>query len=256
MEAIWLAAKSVYKITRRSCNSCELGQMGLVRITSWYPKFNGSHFGLPPSEIHRMTGLPQSCELWRMRTSPTPTVPINEEEELVGHDRITIGEGFLDICLGAHFMTNIWKYPGLNHTYSASSTNIWKYPGLNHTYSASSTIWSESQCLTVCLSGITAVTFTYPLDMVRARLGFSSEYSLMPCWHIKGPTYCMYWAIFYKLFTICCRNMLEQHNQAFCSVCVDHACHLWLLLVTTQVSLKQKKKKKKARSFSNSLGLD
>ena len=32
--------------------------MGLVRITSWYPDFNGSHFGLPPSEIHRMTGLP------------------------------------------------------------------------------------------------------------------------------------------------------------------------------------------------------
>ena len=31
---------------------------GLVRITSWRPNFNGSHFGLPPSEIHRMTGLP------------------------------------------------------------------------------------------------------------------------------------------------------------------------------------------------------
>ena len=33
-------------------------KMGLVRITSWYPNFNGSHFALPPSEIHRMTGLP------------------------------------------------------------------------------------------------------------------------------------------------------------------------------------------------------
>ena len=32
--------------------------MGLVRITSWYPNFNGSHFGMPPREIHRMTGLP------------------------------------------------------------------------------------------------------------------------------------------------------------------------------------------------------
>ena len=31
--------------------------MGLVRITSWYPNFNGSHFGLPPSSINRMTGL-------------------------------------------------------------------------------------------------------------------------------------------------------------------------------------------------------
>ena len=31
--------------------------IGPVRITSWYPNFNGSHFGLPPSSIHRMTGL-------------------------------------------------------------------------------------------------------------------------------------------------------------------------------------------------------
>ena len=28
-----------------------------VRVTSWYPKFNGRHFGLPPSSVHRMTGL-------------------------------------------------------------------------------------------------------------------------------------------------------------------------------------------------------
>ena len=41
--------------------------MGLVCITSWYPNFNGSHFGLPPSQIHRMTGLPpKSC----IRTGP------------------------------------------------------------------------------------------------------------------------------------------------------------------------------------------
>ena len=32
------------------------GRMGAVRITSLNPKFNGSHFGLPPSSIHRMTG--------------------------------------------------------------------------------------------------------------------------------------------------------------------------------------------------------
>ena len=30
--------------------------MGAVRITSLNPKFNGSHFDLPPSSIHRMTG--------------------------------------------------------------------------------------------------------------------------------------------------------------------------------------------------------
>ena len=28
-----------------------------VRITSWYPHFNGSHFGSPPSSIYRITGL-------------------------------------------------------------------------------------------------------------------------------------------------------------------------------------------------------
>ena len=26
-------------------------------IASWYPKFDGSHFDLPPSSVHRMTGL-------------------------------------------------------------------------------------------------------------------------------------------------------------------------------------------------------
>ena len=37
--------------------SSEVWVMRLVRITLWYPKFNGSHFGLPPSSVHRMTGL-------------------------------------------------------------------------------------------------------------------------------------------------------------------------------------------------------
>ena len=44
---------------------------GLVRITSWYPNFNGSHFGLPPSEIHRMTGLPPKI-VWTMTYSHRP----------------------------------------------------------------------------------------------------------------------------------------------------------------------------------------
>ena len=46
-------------------------KMGLVRITSWYPNFNGSHFGLPPSEIHRMTGLPPKI-VWNMTYSHRP----------------------------------------------------------------------------------------------------------------------------------------------------------------------------------------
>ena len=46
-------------------------EMGAVRITSLNPKFNGSHFGLPPSAIHRMTGwVAFSRILWRMRTAP------------------------------------------------------------------------------------------------------------------------------------------------------------------------------------------
>ena len=45
--------------------------MGLVRITSWYQNFNVSRFGLPPSEIHRMTGLPPQIA-WTMTYSHRP----------------------------------------------------------------------------------------------------------------------------------------------------------------------------------------
>ena len=45
--------------------------MGLVPITSWYPNFKGSQFGLPPSEIHRMTGLPPKI-VWTMTYSHRP----------------------------------------------------------------------------------------------------------------------------------------------------------------------------------------
>ena len=48
--------------------------IGLVRITSWYPNFNGSHFGLPPSEIHRMTGLPPKI-VWTMTYSQSRPIP-------------------------------------------------------------------------------------------------------------------------------------------------------------------------------------
>ena len=46
-------------------------EMGLVCITSWYPNFNRSHFGLPPSEIHRMTGLPPKI-VWTVTYSHRP----------------------------------------------------------------------------------------------------------------------------------------------------------------------------------------
>ena len=43
-----------------------------MRITmSWYPIFNGSHFGLPPSSIHRMTGL-GGKKLWTMCAHRAP----------------------------------------------------------------------------------------------------------------------------------------------------------------------------------------
>ena len=48
--------------------------MGAVCIKSWYPKFNGSHFGLPPSSIHKMTGLGGKwCERLHKRTAPIET---------------------------------------------------------------------------------------------------------------------------------------------------------------------------------------
>ena len=51
----------------------EVGVLGLalVRNTSWYPIFNGSHFGLPPTWIHRMTTLPPKL-VWTMTYSHRP----------------------------------------------------------------------------------------------------------------------------------------------------------------------------------------
>ena len=45
--------------------------MGAVRITSLYPKFNGSHFGLPPSSMHKMTGLGGKM-VWMMMYAHRP----------------------------------------------------------------------------------------------------------------------------------------------------------------------------------------
>ena len=45
---------------------------GAVRNTLLYPKFNGSHFGLPPSSscIKWLDWVAQWCERWRMRSGP------------------------------------------------------------------------------------------------------------------------------------------------------------------------------------------
>ena len=67
-----LRSKMTKIASRGSCLKFNLSSaMGAVRITSMNPKFNGSHFGLPPSSIHRMTGWVAFYRiLWRMRTAP------------------------------------------------------------------------------------------------------------------------------------------------------------------------------------------
>ena len=59
-------------------------KMGAVRITSLNPKFNGSHFVVPPSSTHRMTSwVANSRILWRTRTAPIS--PVKCSRELVAH---------------------------------------------------------------------------------------------------------------------------------------------------------------------------
>ena len=72
-------------------SSMTVSPMGAVRITSLNPKFNGSHFGLPPSSIHRMTGWVAIYRiLWRMRTAPIGifgTVHWHDPIKNMPHDR-------------------------------------------------------------------------------------------------------------------------------------------------------------------------
>ena len=56
--------------TWRSRSECIM-LMGAARITSWHPNFNGSHFGLPPSSIHEMTGLGGKM-VWTMTYAHRP----------------------------------------------------------------------------------------------------------------------------------------------------------------------------------------
>ena len=57
---VWpsLGVSRILMTAARCANYITVFKMWLVRITSWYPNFNRSHFGLPPSDINRMTGLP------------------------------------------------------------------------------------------------------------------------------------------------------------------------------------------------------
>ena len=61
-------------------------RMWPVCIMSWYPEFNGSHFGLPPSFQHPrkdcMGSVAISCEPWFLRTGPIPSFLSSSEDEL------------------------------------------------------------------------------------------------------------------------------------------------------------------------------
>ena len=64
--------KKRFNTFNRQCETYdEIEWMGLVRITSWYPNLNGSHFGLPPARSTEWLDChPKSCEVWRIRTGP------------------------------------------------------------------------------------------------------------------------------------------------------------------------------------------
>ena len=71
----------------------KFSRMGLVRITSWYPNFNGSHFGLPPSSTHEMTGLGGKF-VWTMTYShraPLGTIRLVLLKEVGGGEKETKG---------------------------------------------------------------------------------------------------------------------------------------------------------------------
>ena len=70
-------------------------EKGTLWITSWYPKFNRSHFGLPPSSVFRMTGrMAISCELWSIRTGS-----INFEWNWCV---LACSEKEIEVCLHSH----------------------------------------------------------------------------------------------------------------------------------------------------------
>ena len=86
---------------------------------SWYTKVNGSHFGLPPRSIHKMTGLGGKwCELWRIRTGfiqlfSGVSGPESSWARMVGsitvcrHDITAIATS---LWLTAQILTSTWSF--------------------------------------------------------------------------------------------------------------------------------------------------
>ena len=90
----WSAAISL-RSRRKKVGPPSLYVNGAVCITSLYPKCNGSHFGLPPSSIHKMTGwVAISHILWRMRTaaifSPLQPLTASFSEVGIAADSLTV----------------------------------------------------------------------------------------------------------------------------------------------------------------------
>ena len=95
------------------------GQMGAVRITSLNPKFNRSHFDLPPSSIHRMTGwVANSRILWRMRTAPISWHPGNKQSSFFVSVHVLV----MYTCSTLQFNFNLKK-----QCWTPKSNNNWRW---------------------------------------------------------------------------------------------------------------------------------
>ena len=79
-------------------------------IMWWYPNFLGSHFGLPHSSIHKMTGREAKwCERWRMRTGPHS---LKQKKQMAC---------FVLYAWGYHLMETYWKWIFVNPSFDACS---------------------------------------------------------------------------------------------------------------------------------------
>ena len=100
--------------------------MGLVHITSWYPKFNGSHFGLPHSSIHRMTGLGGKMG-WTMTYSHRPIRRLKHAQHL------TLGVHKCS-CYYVHVSVGIWVHRLITAIITSRKLYQIKFPISNYPF--------------------------------------------------------------------------------------------------------------------------
>ena len=106
-----------------------VSEMGLMRIMSWYPNFNRSHFCLPPSEIHRITGLGGKF-LWTMTYSHRPYSVLLEQRlpltSTVLNWRTKYGKGIRSLNDGFENLSEedwFWK----QITFATTNVVFWKW---------------------------------------------------------------------------------------------------------------------------------